>query len=293
MFTYNTCAALGDIDNYTVVKILSSGESSTVDLVKDKTNGSIYVCKLQKIRPVLNINEMRNQFYKEINLLRNSSHTNIIRLIDFSDYSNFRENNKYCYSCMYYLNEYCSGGDLLEFVKQHPLGIGEAYAKQIFCQIVSGLNFLHSHGYAHGDIRLENLVLTNENTVKFIDFEYIKDLNTKSSDFRGSNYYMAPEILRNEEFYPGIADVFAAGCVLFALVLGCPAFSEATPSDCNYRLLNLKPQEFWRRSEARIKCNISLELKDLLMGMIQYNPEKRINLDGVKNHNWLRVEAKL
>lgn len=294
MLTYtNTCAALGDIDNYTVVKILSSGESSTVELVKDKTNGSIYVCKLQKIRPVLNINEMRNQFYKEIDLLRNSSHTNIIRLIDFSDYSNFRENNKHCYSCMYYLNEYCSGGDLLEFIKQHPLGIGEAYAKQIFSQIASGLNFLHSHGYAHGDIRLENLVLTNESTVKFIDFEYIKDLNTKSSDFRGSNYYMAPEILRNEEFFPGIADVFAAGCVLFALVLGCPAFTEATPSDNNYRLLNLKPQEFWRRSEARIKCIISPDLKDLLTQMLQYNPEKRITLDGVRNHNWLRVEAKL
>ncbi|OMJ66534.1 hypothetical protein SteCoe_36581 [Stentor coeruleus] len=236
---------------------------------------------------------MRNQFYKEINFLRNSSHTNIIQLIDFSNYSNFRLNNKYCYSCMYYLNEYCTGKDLLEFIKQHSLGIGEAYAKQIFSQIVLGLNFLHSNGYAHRDIRLENLVLTNENIVKFIDFECIKDINTKSSDFRGSNYYMDPEILRNEKFYPGVADVFAAGCVLFALVLGCPAFNEATFFDFNFWLMNMKPQEFWRRSETRIKCAISLDLKDLLTQMLQYNPEKKINFDGVRSHNCLRVEAKL
>ena len=103
---------------------------------------------------------------------------------------------------MYYIMEYCDKGTLFDYLTQYPFGIIEENTKEIFKQIIAALGYLHSKGYAHGDIRLENFVRTNETFIKIIDFGFLKKIDVKSNEFHGSNYYMAPEILNHEEYLP-------------------------------------------------------------------------------------------
>ena len=282
-------APIAILDTYLVLNNISSHNNFKVKLVKDSRTSKIYICKLLKIRPVSNINLLRNNFYKEIDLLQDSSHEHLIKLIDYSECSSYRKNNHYFYECMYYIMEYCDKGTLFDYLTQYPFGIIEENTKEIFKQIIAALGYLHSKGYAHGDIRLENFVRTNETFIKIIDFGFLKKIDVKSNEFHGSNYYMAPEILNHEEYLPEKADVFAAGCVLIALTFGCPAFYCASRTDKWYRMLLTNPDLFWSQHQTRINRTISRELRNLIENMLKINSEDRIGLDNILNDPWLQM----
>ena len=220
-----------NLDHYEILKNICSNNNIKVKLVKNLQDSTIYVCKLLKFRPVINMNSIRKEFYKEFEILSHSTHKNLIKLIDYSECSSYIKNNRRCYECMYYIMEYCNKGNLLELVTQNTFGLAEEKAKEIFQQIASGINYIHTSGFAHGDIRLENFVISDESLVKIIDFGFLKQVNVKCYEFNGSNYYMAPEILNHQEYLPEKSDIFAAGCALFSLVFGCPAFYSASMTD--------------------------------------------------------------
>lgn len=275
------------LDSYKVLKTLSSQANVKVALVGELISKKTYVCKMLKTKPVLQMSAMRSEFSKEINVLRNCSHQNLIKLIDFSDCSFYQKNRHYS-ECMYYITEYCEAGDLYSFLGENFNGIGEVQAKCLFIQMASVLNYVHAMGYAHGDIRLENFVMSDRSTVKLIDFGLVKKVDELSTDFTGSNYYMAPEIIEKVQYFPGKADVFATGCVLFALVFGCPAFYLASLSDSWYKVLSQNPDLFWRHYQCKIQQEVSNNLKDLLQKMLTCDPNHRISITDILSHPWLQ-----
>jgi serine/threonine protein kinase len=188
---------------------------------------------------------------------------------------------------MYYIIEYCPQGDLFQLINSNPSGLGEKTGKILFRQVAESINYLHSLGFAHGDIRLENFVIGEDKKVKMIDFEFIKPVSALSNEFNGSNYYMAPEILKHEEFLPEKADVFAAGCVLFSLVFGRPAFREATRDIGLYKKFCNTPTVFWQDWERATNINVSSDLKDLLENMLIYDPSQRLSISSVLSHSAL------
>ena len=276
------------IDNYKVLQGLSSNHTVKVKLVKEVQSTTTYVCKMLKTRPVLNMNALRNDFYKEISILRNACHKNLVKLIDFNECSYYQKKNRHFSECMYYIMEYCEKGTLYTLLESNTHGLGEESAKTLFQQMISVLSYMHSEGFAHGDIRLDNFVLTDTNSIKLIDFGFVQRVDAPSKEFRGSNYYIAPEVLENLEYIPGKADVFSLGCVLFALVFGCPGFYSASLSDNWYKTLCLSPECFWAHYQRRIQAEVSDELKELLQRMLQINPDTRISVNEILGSPWLR-----
>jgi len=98
----------------------------------------------------------------------------------------------------------------------------EVEAKKIFKQLIEGLNHLHQKNIVHRDIKLENILLDSKLNLKIIDFgfsiEHPKDKTLNV--FCGTPSYMAPELAMKKDYYGHLIDIWAAGILLYVLLVG-------------------------------------------------------------------------
>ena len=115
-----------------------------------------------------------------------TNHKNVVKL-----YDSFETKSHLCF-----VMELCAGGDLLSFVRRRKK-LDETLAKFLFKQVAKGLEYCHRNKVFHRDIKLENLLLDDEGTVKICDFGVSQLLNDTSDlikDQCGTPAYMAPEV---------------------------------------------------------------------------------------------------
>jgi len=95
--------------------------------------------------------------------------------------------------------EYICGGDLLSFVQKRSK-INELNAKLIFRQIIEALQYIHSQGIVHRDIKLGNILIDLNNNIKICDFGVSKQVRKGEllHDHCGTPAYISPEILKNQ-----------------------------------------------------------------------------------------------
>lgn len=123
---------------------------------------------------------------------------------------------------------------------------GKMTRPEIFCvfkQIVDGVDYLHSLGLAHRDLKLDNCVLMPNNTVKLIDFgtavvfQYPEQKVCKTSGVVGSDPYLAPEVLSGKEYDPQRSDVWSVGIIFMCMMLRrFPWKVPDVKQDASYRL---------------------------------------------------------
>lgn len=113
--------------------------------------------------------------------------------------------------------------DLFSVVMSGKMTRPEIYC--VFRQICDGVEYLHSLGLAHRDLKLDNCVMTTDNVVKLIDFgtatvfHYPGKKTTKASGVVGSDPYLAPEILQSEEYDPRKTDVWSVAIIFLCMIL--------------------------------------------------------------------------
>lgn len=128
--------------------------------------------------------------------------------------------------------EYATQGSLLDLMS-HKHYLSDSEARNYFQQLLSALEFCHSKCIAHRDLKLENLLLFWEKRLKVGDFGFSRyfDLSdpttTFSQTFCGSNAYISPEILNQLPYNPLLADMWACGVILFAVVFGNLPFEDS------------------------------------------------------------------
>ena len=196
--------------------------------------------------------------------------------------------------------EYASHGSLLSLKNSQELKYQQIPA---LCRdITKALSFLHSHGIAHRDIKLDNILMfegQNGHLIpKLSDFGFAGGMKA-STDYKGTpKGYMAPEIHRchtdkQTAYMPGPADIFALGVVFFALVVGQLPFQKATAENRLYRLIRQgKKEMFWgshpgvaqlQNQEGRILG----EFKELFISMVCEDSASRLKCEDVLQHPWL------
>ncbi len=107
--------------------------------------------------------------------------------------------------------ELVKGISLLNFLKKKPLHrLSDKECSDIFSQIMNGMDYLHSKNIFHRDIKLENILVENDNKVKIIDFGFsiVVDPKKMLNFFCGTPSYMPPEIVQKRD-YTGIIHSFA------------------------------------------------------------------------------------
>jgi serine/threonine protein kinase len=162
-------------DFYDIHQDLGKGKFGQVKLaIHKKTQRKVAIKVIKKKNMSLKELELQK---REIEVLKICQHPNIIRLIDVF------ENPEYIYIVL----EYCSGGDLFQYLDRREFKISEDRARNIAHQIAAGLYYMHSYGIAHRDLKLENILMANdsdESELKIVDFGLSKMIgpNETASD---------------------------------------------------------------------------------------------------------------
>ena len=295
------------VDNYIFEEEFKKGEKSTVSLVVNEKNNKLLVAKGFLIK-YLTIDAQGDTNIKSVaeNLI-NLKHENIVRIKDFKRTANN----------IYIITEYCNGGNLSDYQKYYintnKSQFNELLIQKIIKQIVSGLEFIHNQKIIHGDINLQNILinfnkyqniavggilpekvkysdvtLNDSFTLKISDLDISKkegEICPSSSLMSDCPNNMAPEtvqsILNNEanKTYSSKIDIWALGNIVYELLTGQNAF----PGNNNEEIFK-KIMEGKYIFPAKI---ISHEIILFINGLLQFNPEKRMNWDQIKSHDFL------
>ena len=102
---------------------------------------------------------------------------------------------------------------------------------------------------------------------------------------------MAPELHLKMAYSGNLVDLFAAGTILFIMVLAHPPFGKADPRDPLYKLICTNKHEcFWNYHEK--KCAVSKEVKNLLNSMLAFDPTQRLSIGEIMAHKWMQGPKK-
>ncbi|CAF0885323.1 unnamed protein product [Adineta ricciae] len=197
----------------------------------------------------------------EATILSRLRHPNIVRFYDsFIDGSNF---------CI--VTEYCEDGDLDQYLKSLRKQRSRLQMDQVidlFLQLLSAIDFLHSKKILHRDIKTSNIFL-KRNHIKLGDFGISRlMMNTmdKASTFIGTPFYMSPETLRYDG-YNMKSDIWSLGCVLYELSVCKRAFERSNLVQTMEAILRESPPPLPDRFPAKVQL--------LYLQMLSKDPDKR------------------
>jgi len=192
--------------------------------------------------------------------------------------------------------EFVPNQTIFEYVSQSQ-GLDEKLARSYFKELVTTIHSLHSLGFVHRDIKLENILIDQKYHIKLADFGFARSFDEFSKDRMttrlGTEYYMAPEI-KLSEFYSGVKiDVFACGVILFLMIFGRPPFRQANAIDPLYRHFNDEnPDKFWSFVEKKLAGGKEIKegLKQIISDCLARDPEKRPTADKLLEYEWMQRE---
>ena len=273
---------MGDLySNYELCNYLGKGGFGRVYKVRHKLSNQyramkIIQCKSSSEHHSLTIN-------KEINILKNLDHPNIIKVYEF--YSS----EKY----VYIINELCTGGELFDKIVDVK-HFSELVACNIMRQLFSAVAYCHENGVIHRDLKPENILIENSEEkdkdffhIKVIDFGTCEILKKKKlTEQIGTSFYIAPEVLKNG--YNEKCDLWSCGVILYILLCGSPPFYGKNEKEIFRKILD---GNFTFRH--KIWNKISNEAKNLVLKLLQVNPTKRISAKEALEDVWFQKNFNL
>ncbi|XP_037033418.1 testis-specific serine/threonine-protein kinase 6-like [Bradysia coprophila] len=219
---------------------------------------------------------------RELDCLMKLKHPHIVHV-----HSIFRRNFKY-----FIFMRYAENGDLMDFIVQFG-ALTEVQARFWARQISLAVQYLHTLGITHRDIKCENVLITNNNNVKLTDFgfsRYILDANSKevlSETYCGSLLYTAPEVLRGIPYEPTKADIWALGVLIFTMLNKCVPFDNS-----NVTILYQHQIKRRYKFRERVCGSVSIEVKKLIRNLLEPIPKRRLNIHEVVDNPWYEMDPR-
>lgn len=247
-----------------------------VKTAKHKRSGESYAVKIMDIAhgeaadEGMSIEEIADEIRLTMTLCNKP---NIVKIYDFYQTKTH----------VYLIMELLTGGELLEGVMK--LGsYGEEEAAKIMRQLFTGLEGIHAKSMAHRDLKLENLILAKKGDIgslRIADFGLAKKMKSargKLSAQCGSPAYVAPEIIKGEQYTPAV-DMWSSGCIMYALLCGELPFYEDD-----------EQAMFRRIAKGRMHPppeKLSPLAMDLLSKLLCTDSVKRLTATEALEHEWV------
>ena len=281
-------------EDLTFIKIIGKGSFGQVYLTSRKGHSEFYATKIIK-KIIADSAKVKKYFHNEINILKEIEHKNIMRLIEIKQNS---EN-------YYLICELCNGGSLRQcvnkYLKMYNKTFSEEIIQYLMKQIIEALKYLHGKHIMHRDLKLDNILVNfkDENDksvlnmygaeVKIIDFGFAAHVDKKQDLHKsvlGSPLYMDPKLLKkytrtsNIDItgYDESIDIWSLGNIFYEMLTGKLAFDTN-----DIKILEQKIDTgFYSLPTTSYK-----EVVGFLIGMFQYDSEKRLTAEELSKHDFL------
>jgi len=221
--------------------------------------------------------------------LKRFSHPNIISHVHSQEkqIANMRGKES---DISYILLEFASFGDFADILNTHHIYKDEILIRTFFHELLSGVEYLHTSKTAHMDLKLENLLLSDDLKLKIADFDLSYDHGDLAFRSKGTVNYRAPEIKSISCKSPEKADIYSCAIILFTLMAGGFPYVEDHPIDGHdlERLMNRECEEFWTLHTKYQQAHpiFDEDFKQLFLSMVCLNPEKRASIETIKKSKW-------
>ena len=259
---------LPQVGGYNVMKLLGSGANGKVYLAVDNNTKKQVAIKI----PMHFLSsEQLHRFHHEIRLLKMLKHNHIAELFQSGILTND--------NLPFIVLEYVDGININRYCNQNRLNTKQIIS--LFSQVLKAVQYAHNQGIVHRDIKPENILVTQNGTVKLLDFgialttdnstQQLTQL-TKTGEIVGTLAYMSPEQVSGQDSIDTRADIYSLGVVLYQLL------SNALPHklDANQIFLAIsKIIEDLPLALTKQNANIDNALADIVHHAIEKNPDQR------------------
>ncbi|KAL1302983.1 hypothetical protein AAFC00_003300 [Neodothiora populina] len=270
---YSASGEAAMADDYEMLEELGSGSFGVVYKAIDKTTGDLVAIKHIDLE---GSDDDIREIQQEISLLSTCSSNHVTRYK-----ASFVRGVK-----LWIVMEYLGGGSCLDLLKSGSFS--EAQIAVIMRELLQGLDYLHSTGKIHRDIKAANVLLSSDGLVKIADFGVAAQLtNIKSQrlTFVGTPFWMAPEVIQ-EAGYDFKADIWSLGITAMELANGEPPHSQVHPM----KVLFLIPKEKPPRLEG---AKWSRDFKDFVAACLNKDAEARPTAKSLLKHRFIQRAGKV
>ncbi|KAK0597152.1 hypothetical protein LWI29_022282 [Acer saccharum] len=221
--------------------------------------------------------ESAKQLMQEIAMLSRLRHPNIVQY-----YSSKAVADK-----LYIYLEYVSGGSIYKLLQDYGQ-FGESAIRNYTQQILSGLAYLHSKHTVHRDIKGANILVDPNGRVKLADFGMAKHIAGQSCplSFKGSPYWMAPEVIKNSSGCNLAVDIWSLGCTVLEMATTKPPWSQYEGVAAMFKIGNSKEL-------PTIPDHLSDDGKDFIRECLQRNPVNRPTAAQLLDHPFVKCATSL
>jgi serine/threonine protein kinase/predicted RNA-binding protein YlqC (UPF0109 family) len=262
----------------------ASGKVFVCNRKGDESGFAVKAVDLRRMQLSPNVEREHTQLWREVGILKTlPHHESIVQMVDA-----FEEGNWFLL-----ILELVGGGDLYTtLTERQPARLMEREATFVLGQLADGLAFLHSQSIIHRDLKLENVLVASERregpfvlySVKITDFGLSKAIGHGISEARslvGTHPYTAPEVTAGGPAlqYDFSSDLWCLGVLLYVLLAGHFPFDSIAEQQCELDSII----ERLHASEAA---------RSVVCGLLQLAPEKRLTLDALCSHEWMRDATK-
>ncbi|EAR99605.1 Serine/Threonine kinase domain protein (macronuclear) [Tetrahymena thermophila SB210] len=274
-----------NIDWFEKIDNCGQGNFSVIQKMKEISTGKIYAIKVIEKKRLKQLGKEKDIIMEKHVLKKLSGSPYVIELFDtFSDEL-----------CLYMQMEFVDGGELWNYCRIFGL-IGTSLVRYFFAKLLVALEFIHSKGIIHRDIKTENVLVTKDDkNIKFCDFGTSRDALDDSiqgagtgrpgkkmfEHFVGTPNFMAPECVRNKASEYS-SDIFSLGGLVFQLQTGFPPFlgrSEYLIFLQSEKQDPIFQEELWQNQD---------DLKDLILKMMKKEMTERITIPEIKKHPYFK-----
>lgn len=219
--------------------------------------------------------ESAQQLGQEISLLSRLRHPNIVQY-----YGSETVDDK-----LYIYLEYVSGGSIYKILQEYGQ-LGELAIQSYTQQILSGLAYLHAKNTVHRDIKGANILVDPNGRVKLADFGMAKHITGQYCplSFKGSPYWMAPEVIKNSNGCNLAVDIWSLGCTVLEMATTKPPWSQYEGVAAIFKIGNSK-------EVPAIPYHLSDEGKDFVRQCLQRNPLHRPTASQLLKHPFVKSTA--
>ncbi|CAL4083629.1 unnamed protein product, partial [Meganyctiphanes norvegica] len=254
------------MDKYKILEAIGEGSFGRVFRGKCLITGQIFALKFIPKRNKIE-RELRS-LRRECEIQRGLAHPNIVRMLD-----SFETENE-----VVAVSEYMPGQLFQLLESRGPLT--ELRVRQISCDLVSAIYYLHSQRILHRDIKPQNILLSQDGVAKLCDFGFSRKMGINTyvlTSVKGTPLYMAPELIE-EKPYDHTADLWSLGCILYELLQGSPPF-------CTSSIVKLV--KMVRTDPVMWPPNWGAEVTSFLKGLLEKDPSMRLTWPALLEHSWV------